>query len=200
MNDFTRNELDTTSNWQDLVRSLIDSAGGEYRVQASKTGRFPSTDGAPSLSMYAIRFNDLRLPHGVLQLMSEISTSAGLVDRGKNVDSRNDRTLGAMRQIHANDLGYLPRIASPVSARSKLYEQYVAANKRHTNDRGGLDNTTGYVEYSAVVSRWTIANVDPRIVFDYVGNKLYYSPIHYKSWDPALRDSDGVVDKPRDPR
>lgn len=205
--DFTQATLDTRTQWEDLIRSLISDAGGKYDVAASQTNLFPSPDGLPSLSMYKIRFADLHLPTDVLQLMSEIITSANIVDRCERDGSRNDRTLGAMRQIHKNDKGYLPRIAAPypprdkpLSGRSALYEKYVAEKKWNTNDQGGGNTTTGYVEYSAVVPGWTIASVDPRIVFDYVRSMIYYSPIHYSSWDPALKVGGAVVNAPTDKR
>lgn len=198
--DFTNAVINSYVQWYELVKSLIQDAANAYATEVLKTAKFPSPDGKPSLSMYAIPFAKLRLPEEVRTLMSEIVTTNEIVDRcKKNIDSRGDKTLGAMRQIHQNEHGYLERLFSSgkppkFDGKSGRYNNYVAEHKPSTNDRGGGRNTTGYVEYSAELPGWEMALVIPRIVFDYINNKLYYSPLHYKSWNPEMTDNTREVD------
>ncbi|WP_323119100.1 hypothetical protein [Burkholderia alba] len=187
----TQSQFNGTLRWEDFVQNLILNAGGATSVATDRSG--------PILRMYAIRFADLEAPQALRALMSELSSSPRVVDRGR-ATCINDDALGAMRQIHANDPMYLPRFAyanrpdkpnylAALSDRARLYERYVCANKGHSNDRGGGVATTGYVEYTAGTNDMFRGGNRARIAFDYVGAKLYFSPIHYEVWALATPPS-----------
>jgi hypothetical protein len=182
----TQSQFNPTLRWEDFVLNLIQNAGGQPSAPATRTG--------PILPMYVIRFGNLEAPQALRALMSEISSSAGVVDHG--VQRINDDALGAMRQIHANDPMYLPRFSYPntpdkpdylkgLSDRAKLYERYVRTNKAHSNGRGGGADTTGYVEYTAGTNDMFFEGNKARIAFDYVHSKIYFSPLHYEVWELA---------------
>jgi hypothetical protein len=64
------------------------------------------------------------------------------------------------------------------------YDDYVTGFKKQTNDNGGSNTATGYVEYTASESDTFSPQPDrpARIVFDYVNSHIYFSPLHYHSW------------------
>jgi hypothetical protein len=180
-------------DWEDFVRAL---------VVASHPAVVNKQWSAPVFPLFSIRFGDLVAPAATRMLMKEIMYSNGVVDHGAPTKI-NDDTVGAMRQIHANDPRYLPRFnrtAGDLSERGKKYESYVISNKPHSNNRGGIAaaDLTGYVEYTAGDNSMYNQGNRARIAWDYVHSLLYFSPLHYSCWTPKLPNAGKgtIVDKP----
>ena len=161
--------------WDTLVEALVAE-------QSTKPWKAAHAKG-PLLPLYSITYADLELPTKTRELMLELIRATKPVDHADKPTHINSDTLGAMRQIHANNPAYLPRVSvQELSPRAKLYDDYVSTNKAHSNNRGGGAKTTGYVEYTAGDNSMFDRGNQARVVFDYVNSLVYFSPVHYSSW------------------
>ncbi len=161
--------------------------------------RYAAGTPGPLRPIYTVEFRHLvnnpgQVPKSIAKLISAIDKSGGPYDMAKKKTSRGDETMGAMRQIHSNrDPTWLPiqtknplshMEKSQISGRMRGYDDYVTRFKKQTNDNGGGNTATGYVEFTASEQ----GTFDPqpdrpaRIVFDYVNSYTYFSPLHYHSW------------------
>jgi len=142
-------DFNASLRWETFVLSLIANAGDTPRAGKQQTGC--------TLPMYVIPFGRLDAPPELRALISEIATSARVVDRGPPGRHIGSDVLGAMRQIHQNAPRYLPTFGygtptdpfDGLTERAKLYERYARTFKANSNGRGGDTQTTGYVEYTA---------------------------------------------------
>jgi hypothetical protein len=186
-----------TLSWEDFLRALLGAS----------TSVLDKDRKGPIFPIKKIVFKDLDAPEKTKKLIQEISTSGAVVDKSSTRKFINDDTLGAMRQIHANQPMYLPRLTynndstkpeylKGLSGRGKEYERYVKENKTHSNDRGGENDTTGYVEYTAGTNDFFRGGNRARICFDYVNGLVYFSPIHYAVWTAAGASFAEVEGKP----
>lgn len=181
-------DFNASLRWETFVLSLIANAGDTPRAGKQQTGC--------TLPMYVIPFARLDAPPELRALISEIATSARVVDRGPPGRHIGSDVLGAMRQIHQNAPRYLPTFGYGTSTdpfdglteRAKLYERYARTFKANSNGRGGDTQTTGYVEYTAGTNTLFRGGNRARIAFDYVFGRLYFSPIHYETWVPGTLD------------
>jgi hypothetical protein len=155
------------------------------------------TANGPILPIHSINFTALPVHQTLKDLIQNINNSQSAYDKGRQT-SRNDDTVGAMRQIHANEPHYLPVLnVGNLSGRGKVYNAYATANKSHTNDRGGGAATTGYVEYTAAdLAMYSWGGNRMRLVFDYVNGRIFFAPFHYASWDLSKVGDLDVIDKP----
>jgi hypothetical protein len=217
------------------IKDLID------HLEASKTqpATLAASDRGPIRPLFEVPFGRLTnasaVPAGLTSLITTISSSMMPYDKGERT-SRNDETMGAMRQIHSNDPAWLPDISGASTGLNKnqalmatnleeiekmeadakkkgtdisnnvkyknlnsaykearnatsihavAYNEYVVQNKKQTNGNGGSNAATGYVEYTA--SAPGMYDPEPplrsRIVYNYVANIIYFSPLHYHSWE-----------------
>jgi hypothetical protein len=119
-------------------------------------------------------------------------TSSNVIDDGKK-DSITDATPGAMRSWHQNDAGFLPAVVfkpDELTGKAKLYHEYVVENKRLQNKQAKKEvdvSYTGYIEYtpcSTADSQWA------RIAYDYVNDRVFFTPSHYKPFVITLEKND----------
>jgi hypothetical protein len=216
------------------IKDLID------HLEASKTkpAKFAMNTRGPIRQLFEVDFARLQnasaVPSALTSLIVAISSSMMPYDKGQRT-SRNDETMGAMRQIHSNDPAWLPDISvasnslnvnqdlmeknlgrieqieadakksganisknvpynnlkdtyddarSATSMHAMAYNEYAVQNKKQTNDNGGSNAATGYIEYTA--SEPGMYDPEPplrsRIVYNYIANIIYFSPLHYHSW------------------
>jgi hypothetical protein len=210
------------------IKDLID------HLEASKTkpAKFAMNTRGPIRQLFEVDFARLQnasaVPSALTSLIVAISSSMMPYDKGQRT-SRNDETMGAMRQIHSNDPAWLPDISAAsnslnanqdlmeknlgkieemeqsgsnksvtyknlirnyddarnaTSMHALAYNDYAVQNKKQTNDNGGSNAATGYIEYTA--SEPGMYDPEPpqrsRIVYNYIANIIYFSPLHYHSW------------------
>jgi hypothetical protein len=95
---------------------------------------------------------------------------------------------GSIRSWYQNDGGWLPKIAfkaEDLAGKALLYHNHVVVHKGLQNKqkkKGIAEVYTGYLEYTpctTVDSQWA------RIVYDYVNDKVYFSPAHYTPFELA---------------
>jgi len=117
----------------------------------------------------------------------------------------------AARSPHGNALDHLPVLDisgfdNEIHMTEVLKTQNRAEVMNTLNQTGGMTNSqrwnyyaarfskvgqeniplTGYVEFTQMEDQWddqyAFAAADGRIVYDYVNNRIYYTPAHYKQW------------------
>ncbi|WP_417815886.1 hypothetical protein [Thalassospira alkalitolerans] len=120
---------------------------------------------------------------------------------------------GAGRSPHGNALDHLPRLNLAGLNNANCPANMNALNRQQIMDAldqlGGISNSqrwhcyserfsmvggaaiplTGYVEFTQIEipadNQYAYAAADGRIVYDYVNNRVYFTPAHYRQWKKA---------------
>lgn len=147
--------------------------------------------------IWVLRLGSSALPETTRALVKEIYTSNAVIDRSANKGSITDSTPGAMRSWHQNEFGFLPKLtydSDTLTGKPKLYHDYVVENKKLQNKQAKKDvkgSYTGYIEYTPCS---TADNQWARIAYDYVNDKIFFTPSHYKPFQIGM-DTEGFFPK-----
>ncbi len=107
------------------IKDLIDLLDAKKKQPA----KFAANSRGPIRPLFEVDFTHLQnssvVPAALTSLITAISSSMMPYDKGVRT-SRNDETMGAMRQIHSNDPAWLPDIAGAsklLNENQKLMEE-----------------------------------------------------------------------------
>jgi hypothetical protein len=167
-------------------------------VSVAERHKTLKTSNHQDTQIFVLRLGSSALSERTRAVIKEIyQSSKTVVDESVNKSSITDATPGAMRSWHQNEFGFLPKIAFEPEAlrdKPKLYHDYVMENKRLQNKQAKKDvggTYTGYIEFTPCS---TVDNQWARIAYDYVNDKVYFTPSHYKPFQIGI-DTDGFFPK-----
>lgn len=138
--------------------------------------------------IYRIALHDV--PKPLESLISQIRASDHEVVDTDPQSQHGSSRHGSMRDVHQNNDGgivYLPKLAYPAvpAGKTRVYHDYIDAHgKAHVqgkqrNKVGGQTGVlTGYIEYTVAIAGCN----EVRLIYDYVNERFFFSPNHYKPW------------------
>ncbi|AUG54260.1 hypothetical protein [Thalassospira marina] len=163
-----------TNGLQQMAKSLL-----AYDLSTMEAGHFypPADIDGPFILDPEFWQDAARSPHGnALDHLPVLDTS------GFNNELHMTEVLKTQNRAEVmNTLN-----ATPGMTNSQRWNYYAARFAKVGQDTIPL---TGYVEFTQMEDQWdnqySFAAADGRIVYDYINNKVYFTPAHYKQWKQA---------------
>ena len=170
---------------EDLLKAVMEQregCAGEYRKTAPVKNDYHHWT-----SIFHLPRGNTALPATIKAVIQQIlQSTTSVYDEAYPIDSITCPTPGSIRSWYQNDGGWLPKLHfDPKNLRGKaaVYHAHVVEHKglQNKQKKKGIEEVyTGYLEYTpcrTVESQWA------RIVYDYVNDKVYLSPVHYTPFD-----------------